>query len=116
MISLARLVLETAEAGRHVLPGDLDRIPAFQWDVYFDELAPLCPSRVQAPLLRRPANALNVEPVQPLPRCTLRQPAEWKGRGASALRWLASGGSPLVFGLCSCAGCPRANPRAGEGA
>lgn len=33
-------------------------------------------------------------------------PEHWRGPGASSLRWLASGGSPLVFGPCSPGACP----------
>ncbi len=55
---------------------------------------------------RRPANALCVEIMTPVPRCTRKLPPHWKGSGASALRWLGSGGSPLVFGRCSPI-CPR---------
>lgn len=71
------------------------------------ELRASCAHRIELPLPRRPANALCVEIMGPLPRCTLKLPSHWTGSGASALRWLASGGSPLVLGRCS-VHCPRA--------
>jgi len=64
-----------------------------------------CVHRLVPLLLRRPANALNVEIGAPAPRCSLKLPDHWTGSGRSALRWLGSGGSPLVFGHCS-ADCP----------
>ena len=63
-----------------------------------------CPNRIPIALERRPGNALNVEIGQPMDRCRLRTPEHW--RGASAARWLASGGSPLVLGICSRGACP----------
>lgn len=63
-----------------------------------------CPNRITPALERRPGNALNVEIGQGLDRCRLRTPKHWNG--ASALRWLASGGSPLVLGACSRSSCP----------
>jgi hypothetical protein len=58
-----------------------------------------CRSRVEIPLIRRPANALNVEPIQPLDRCLNKSPSHWPP--GMALRWRASGGEAYVFGLCS---------------
>lgn len=67
---------------------------------------------------RRQSNALRTEPVIICSgRCSLKLPEHWpqaaKDRGA--LRWVASGGSPLVFGRC-CQPCPRAEvePMPGE--
>jgi hypothetical protein len=74
-------------------------------DVEFEAFAATCTSRVALPTPRRHANALNVEVGTPLARCTRKLPEHWAGSGASALRWLGSGGSPLVFGECS-ADCP----------
>ena len=65
-----------------------------------------CTYKIELDVTRRPANALCVEIGTPLPRCTLKLPSHWTGTEASALRWLASGGSPLVLGPCS-ASCPR---------
>lgn len=70
----------------------------------FRRYADGCPYRLTSEVERRPANALNLEIGAPLPRCRLRLPREWKGRDMAA-RWLASGGTPFVFGLCSRA-CP----------
>ncbi len=106
MISIAALVLDRAAAG---LPFDLDTIPAFQREVYADELAPLFAARDAAPcrdLIKlgvpaRPANALNVEVGTPVPRCRLRTPAHWNGVDPRASRWLLSGGSALVLGHCT---------------
>lgn len=77
-----------------------------------DEVATeACTSRVSPPLERRPANALNLEIGTPIPRCSFKPPAHWpvehvgRGRG-HVLRWLGSGGSPLVFGTCD-RDCPK---------
>jgi hypothetical protein len=64
-------------------------------------LDPNCHELVEAEFLRRPSNALNVEPMQPGPRCRLRTPEHWKGKDPRASRWLLSGGSPLVLGPCA---------------
>jgi hypothetical protein len=64
-----------------------------------------CPSRVTPALVRRLANALNVEPIQPWARCLNKRPVHWP-EGSSSLRWLASGGEAFVFGPCS-RECPR---------
>jgi hypothetical protein len=63
--------------------------------------APSCGSRLQSPLLARRGNALNIEIGASAARCLNKRPREWAGRGASALRWIASGGSPFVFGQCN---------------
>lgn len=72
-----------------------------------------CSHRVEVDVPRRPANALNVEVGTPAPRCKLKVPEDWAGReprsGLSlAARWMWSGGSPLVFGVCTpnCKSCP----------
>jgi hypothetical protein len=67
-----------------------------------------CGQHISLGVQRRPANALNIEVGQPLPRCRLKLPEHWSGPGRSSLRWLASGGSPLVFGLCTPGECPSA--------
>lgn len=105
MISLAALVIDRASAG---LDYDIDSVPARQWAIYYDELAPLCPSRIAPQEGRdynRQRNALRIEIVPSSSRCALRSP---DGRG---LAWLLSGGSPISYGACCVAGCPRAHRR-----
>lgn len=66
-----------------------------------------CRYMVECELARRPANALNVEIGQPLARCQLKTPKHWGDRDPLATRWLLSGGSPLVLGVClGSEGCP----------
>lgn len=72
----------------------------------FEAGAEGCPQRISIPVERRLANALNVEIGAPLPRCRCLTPPEWGATDVRARRWLASGGSPLVLGPCSAAGCP----------
>lgn len=64
-----------------------------------------CRHLIQLGVPSRPANALNVEVGQPLPRCRLRTPEHWGDADPRAARWLLSGGSPLVLGLCAPNGC-----------
>ncbi len=49
---------------------------------------------------------LSAAGAEPLTRCRLKLPDHWTGAGASSLRWLGSGGSPLVFGVCTPGNCP----------
>lgn len=63
-----------------------------------------CGASVTPAFQHRRANALNIEPIQPLTRCLDKKPDHW--HGMSALRWIGSGGDALVFGLCS-SNCPR---------
>lgn len=63
-----------------------------------------CQSRVTIEVERRPANALNIEMGTPAARCLNKKPSHWP-KDSSALRWIASGGSALVFGPCN-ADCP----------
>jgi hypothetical protein len=65
-----------------------------------------CNARLRSDVPRRPGNALNIEVGQPADRCIDKAPREWRGRGVSGFRWLASGGDAFVFGACSSA-CPR---------
>ena len=67
---------------------------------------PACKNLIAPELLRRRANALNVEVGQPVPRCRLKTPEHWGDADPRAARWLLSGGSPLVLGLCTPNGCP----------
>lgn len=64
-----------------------------------------CKSRVAPPFLHRKANALNIEPMQPMARCLNRRPSHWPA-SMSSIRWIASGGEVLVFGHCTPAACP----------
>lgn len=98
MTTLARLTVERAEAG---LDHDAAAVPAWQWDAWWSELAPLCPSRLAVvPVKQR--NALRVEILPSRdPRCSQKSP---DGRG---LAWLLSGGDPLSYGVCCEAKCPR---------
>ena len=58
-------------------------------------------------LLRRPANALNCEPMQTgMSRCRLKTPEEWGEADPDARSWLGSGGSPFVLGFCTPNSCP----------
>jgi hypothetical protein len=66
-----------------------------------------CSDRIEPPLERRPGNALCIEIGQPLQRCRQQTPEHWNGHDAGATRWLLSGGSPFVLGLCSPATCPK---------
>jgi hypothetical protein len=63
-------------------------------------LAVPCSARVELGIERRGANALNIEIGAPSPRCMNKRPEHWPA-SASALRWLASGGTALVLGACS---------------
>ena len=70
-----------------------------------------CPYQIRVALERRPANALNIEIGTPLPRCRLKPPSEWQGREPKAgadlvTRWLRSGGSALILGICE-SPCPQ---------
>ena len=60
-----------------------------------------CPERVELPVPRRPANALNVEIGTPLPRCRLKTPSNWGDHDPRGTRWILSGGDPLVLWVCS---------------
>lgn len=72
----------------------------------FEAGAESCPQRIVMGVERRPGNALNVEIGAPMPRCRCRTPDDWGGADPRARRWLASGGTPLMLGLCSAAACP----------
>lgn len=89
---------------------DVDAIPPWQWDIWFDDLAPICPSRVAVVPGRdfnRQRNALRMENTpSDEARCSQLSP---DGRG---LAWLMSGGSPFAYGKCLCRSCPRRAPLA----
>jgi hypothetical protein len=101
MTTIAQVVIDRAASGLNV-SADLDAIPAAQWDVYWEDLAPLCSSTIR-PVPVKQRNALRIELLPSTkPRCARRSP---DGRG---LAWLLSGGDPLSYGQCSREGCPRA--------
>ena len=50
-------------------------------------------------------NALRIETFHPSDRCRAKTPKEWNGVDPTARRWLNSGGSPYVLGLCT-SNCP----------
>ena len=77
----------------------------------FRSYADACPNRLPLPLERRPVNGLNVEIGLGADRCRLIRPAHWP-ESSSSLRWLASGGSAMVFGCCSARACPSPPPSA----
>lgn len=102
MPSLALIVIEAHEQGRAVDARSLDAIPPFQWEVYWADLAPICPSQLQ-PRPVRQRNALRIEILPDSgPRCSRLSP---DGRG---LTWFLSGGEPLAYGPCRADTCPRA--------
>ena len=101
MISCAQLILRRGEAGASAHE-EFARLPAWQMEIWWDDLAPYCPSSIQPELIRRRANALNVEIGEPAKRCGLLSP---DGRG---MRWIDSGGDALAYGVCAKRCCPRA--------
>lgn len=60
MISLARLALDRRDSGVAVGQPELDAIPQYQWEIYYEDLAPLCPSSID-PGRSRQRNALRIE-------------------------------------------------------
>lgn len=101
MASYASLIVDALNAGRRVPPGRFDEIPTFQWEVYFSDLAPHCPSSIGV-LPESQRNALRIEVLPSTePRCSRQSP---DGRGSV---WLLSGGSPLAYGKCEMRSCPR---------
>ena len=65
-----------------------------------------CSKLLPVEFLHRKANALNVEPIQPLERCRLKTPEHWGSVDPEGVRWRWSGGSNLVFGRCTPNSCP----------
>ncbi len=105
MPSLAHHVAEAIDRGVPVPKETFDAIPRTQLRVWFSEVVSACPSRRAMGVERRPANALNIEIGQPLPRCMEQSP---DGRG---LAWILSGGSALAYGTCCASACPRLKER-----
>lgn len=99
MISAAQVIIERAKAGLPVLD-EFSALPAWQMRIWWSELSSCCPSRMEPDLVRRPANALNIEIGAPQLRCSLQSP---DGRG---MAWVNSGGSILAYGCCSKRSCP----------
>lgn len=85
--------------------GSLDRYSRTEAPRVVDHFSRPCLSRISPGIERRQANALNVEIGQPIPRCLNKIPEHWTGPAALGLRWVASGGSPLVLGACQPNGC-----------
>lgn len=105
-MTLAQLMLDRAKSGLPVSSSDLESIPAVQWEVYWDELRALCPSKL-TPSTVRQRNALRIELLPSTePRCSRLSP---DGRG---LAWFLSGGDPLAYRQCCATACPRARPEA----
>lgn len=108
MTTAIAMFLECRAAGETAKAADwLAHVPAWQIAARFEDFAPQCPNQLSSSVERRPANALNIEIGAPLPRCSARPPATWRGVETAVLRWLGSGGSPLVFGLCARQVCDR---------
>lgn len=106
MITLARLALDKWDKGDKSTANDMFQdLPRFQLEVYFDDVAERCASRVQAETHHRPCNGVNVEYYGGSYRCLNQKPDHWP-ESATAIRWIKSGGSVLVFGECCLAGCP----------
>lgn len=70
----------------------------------------ICPYLVEHGALPRQSNALRIEICTPAPRCILKLPGHWSegAKRAGGLRWIGSGGSVLVFGVCTPEQCPEA--------
>jgi len=64
---------------------------------------PACPHRIEYTETSLQRNALRVEALTPASRCLNKIPEHWSegAKKAGALRWIGSGGSPLVFGICT---------------
>jgi hypothetical protein len=72
-----------------------------------------CRFLIEPTLTRRPGNVIAVEIGSPQTRCSAKPPEHWPKTPPSGnpklgyvLRWLGSGGSPLVFGCCTPNACP----------
>jgi hypothetical protein len=86
----------------------VDSLQPWQVDASWEWFAPHCPDLLTPPLERREGSHLNVEIGQPSKRCRQQTPAQWGDADPRGVRWLLSGGSPLEFGTCCPASCPRA--------
>lgn len=69
-----------------------------------------CPHRLKPDALPLQRNALRVEIFTPESRCILKMPEHWPegAKKLGGLRWIMSGGSAFVFGVCTPNRCPDA--------
>jgi len=65
-----------------------------------------CPSMASTSWDGKQSNALRIETFHPQDRCIQKKPEHWP-ESATALRWIGSGGNPLVFGPCEFRSCPK---------
>lgn len=79
-------------------------MPSEKASTAFSRYRHSCPNHIALPTPRG-VNALAIETGTPLARCRLKTPKQWGDVDHLAVRWLLSGGSPLVLGHCS-ADCP----------
>lgn len=100
-MSVATLINLRAEHGLST-EREWSVLPAWQMRARFEDLANLCPDRIEFGPYPRRGNHLNMEPMTPTPRCALLSP---DGRG---LAWIWSGGSPVAYGKCCLGSCQRA--------
>jgi hypothetical protein len=106
-MTLAQIVIDATTMARSVAPHTWDAIPSDQWEIYWDDLHSICPSRL-TPNKVKQRNALRIEILpDDGPRCSRRSP---DGRGSL---WFLSGGDSLSYGRCELQRCPRASPGAG---
>ena len=95
MISLAAMTEDLFLAGKTDEAWDqLQRVPRYQLEIWWDVFEPYCRFRLQAGIPPRPVNGLNVEIGSPLPRCSNLDP---DGLG---LRYFLSGGAISAYGIC----------------
>lgn len=94
-----------ASFNAHAKGGRLERFSVAKPAMGHAEYSATCGARIDPPFQHRRANALNVEPIQPFPRCVDKRPSHWP-HNMTGLRWIASGGEAWVFGMCS-SNCPR---------
>ncbi len=103
-MTLAQLVIDACASGRSVEPRTWESVPPVQWDIYWHDISPLCPSRLVPDKVKQ-RNALRIELLpDDGPRCSRMSP---DGRG---LTWFMSGGSTLAYGKCERRTCPRCAP------
>ena len=67
-----------------------------------------CPYRLEHKDSTLQKNALRIEIMTPELRCALKFPKHWSqaAKDLGAMRWVLSGGTPLVFGVCD-KNCPQ---------
>lgn len=101
------------ENGLAVVERDASEELICLWVVHHPRKAPRepwkepCEHRIEVQTPPRPVNGLNIEIATPQPRCIQKPPKHIKNpEHFHALRWILSGGDPLVFGRCS-SNCPK---------